>query len=163
MAVEKRPLGRGKGIKGSGFVAGQARLVVLPAASMAELGGFVRGAIRPRSDLLTDGFAGYAGLGDAYHHHAIVQGKGENAEHLSPIVHVLFSNLKTWLNGTYHGVGAKLLPRYVREWTYRFNRRKRFPDMIDFVLNRAMTRPTITYRELVDGMQPSGALPALTG
>ncbi len=49
MAVEKWPVAPGKGIKGSGFVAGQARLVVLPAASMAELGGFVRCAIRPRS------------------------------------------------------------------------------------------------------------------
>ncbi len=163
MAVEKRPVGIGKGIKGSGFAAGRARLVVLPAASMAELGGFVRGAVRPGSQLLTDGFAGYAGLGDAYHHHPVVQGKGENAEHLSPIVHVLFSNVKTWLNGTYHGVGAKHLPRYVREWNYRFNRRQRLPEMIDFVLNRAMTRPTITYRELVDGMQPSGASPVATG
>jgi len=71
--------------------------------------------------------------------------------------------VKTWLNGTYHGVGAKHLPRYVREWNYRFNRRKHLPDMLDFVLRRAMTRPTITYRDLVNGMQPNGALPALTG
>ena len=28
---------------------------------------------------------------------------------------------------------------------------------------RAMARPTITYRELVNGLQPQGALPALTG
>ena len=33
--------------------------------------------------------------------------------------------------------------RYVREWNYRFNRRKRIFDLADFVLN-AMTRPTIT-------------------
>ena len=163
MAVEKRPVGAGKGIKKSGFAAGRARLVVLPAASMKELGGFVRNAVRPGSHLLTDGFAGYLGLDDDYHHHAVVQGKGENAELLSPIVHVLFSNVKTWLNGTYHGVGAKHLPRYVREWNYRFNRRKRIPDMIDFVLDRAMTRPTITYKELVDGMQPNGPLPVPTG
>jgi hypothetical protein len=32
-----------------------------------------------------------------------------------PIVHVLFSNVKTWLNGTFHGVSAKHLPRYARE------------------------------------------------
>ena len=71
--------------------------------------------------------------------------------------------MKTWLNGTYHGVSAKHLPRYVREWNYRFNRRKRIFDLADFVLHRAMTRPTITYRELVDGIQSQGALPALTG
>ena len=80
-----------------------------------------------------------------------------------PIVHVLFSNVKTWLNGTHHGVSAKHLPRYAREWTYRFNRRARIADLADFVLRRAMARPTITYRDLVNGLQPQGALPALTG
>ncbi len=80
-----------------------------------------------------------------------------------PVVHVLFSNVKTWLNGTYRGVGAKHLPRYAREWSYRFNRRTRITDLADFVLRRAMDQPTITYKELVDSLQPQGALPALTG
>jgi transposase-like protein len=163
MAVEKRPVKAGKGIKGSGFAAGRARLVVLPEASQAALGGFVREAVMPGSHLLTDGYAGYGGLGDAYRHHPVIQGQGKNAEQLSPIVHVLFSNVKTWLNGTYHGVGAKHLPRYVREWNYRFNRRARIADLADFVLHRAIAQPTITYRELVSGMQPNGALPVATG
>ena len=80
-----------------------------------------------------------------------------------PIVHVLFSNVKTWLNGTYHGVSAKHLPRYAREWNYRFNRRTRIAEMADFVLQRAVAQPTITYRQMINGLQPEGALPALTG
>ena len=80
-----------------------------------------------------------------------------------PIIHIRFSNVKTWLNGIYHGVSAKHLPRYVREWTYRFNRRGRIGELADFVLQRAMARPTITYRQLVDGLQPEGALPAFAG
>ena len=44
-----------------------------------------------------------------------------------------FSNERTWLNGTYH-LSAKHLTRYVREWNYRFNRRKRIFDLADFVL-----------------------------
>ncbi len=36
-----------------------------------------------------------------------------------PIVHVPLSNVKTWLDGTYHGLSAKHLPRYAREWDYR--------------------------------------------
>jgi hypothetical protein len=70
--------------------------------------------------------------------------------------------VKTWLNGTFHGVSAKHLPRYAREWNYRFNRRRRITDLTDFLLRRA-TRPTITYRQLVDGAQINGTLPALTG
>jgi len=34
-----------------------------------------------------------------------------------------FSNLKTWLNGTHHGVEPKYLQRYVDEFVFRFNRR----------------------------------------
>jgi len=40
--------------------------------------------------------------------------------------------VKTWLNGTFHGVSAKHLPRYAREWNYRFNRRRRIADLTDF-------------------------------
>ncbi len=75
----------------------------------------------------------------------------------------LIRYLQTWLNGTYHGVSAKHLPRYGREWAYRFNRRRRIDDLGDFVLSRAMARPTITYRQLIHGLQPNDALPALTG
>lgn len=163
LAVEKRPVEAGKGIKASGFTAGRARLAVLPAASRRELGGFVRAQVKPGSQLLTDGFQGYGGLADDYRHQPVIQGKGRNAERLSPVVHVLFSNLKTWLNGTHHGVGAKHLPRYAREWTYRFNRRNGIANLVDHVLRRAMTRQTITYRQLVHGTQPNGAQPVLTG
>ncbi len=91
-------------------------------------------AVRPGSRLISDDFKGYAGLHDANRHHPVVQGEGRNAERFMPIVHVLFSNVKTWLNGTYHGVSAKHLPRYAREWNYRFNRRTRIADPADFVL-----------------------------
>ncbi len=47
----------------------------------------------------------------------------------------------------HHGVSAKHLPRYAREWNYRFNRRRRIGDLADFVLQRAMAQPTITYRQ----------------
>ena len=153
----------GEGIKKSHFVAGSARIAVLPAATAADLGGFVRGAAKPGARIITDGLKSYDGLADSFRHYSIVQDGGKNADAVLPIVHVLFSNVKTWLNGTFHGVSAKHLPRYAREWNYRFNRRRRIADLTDFLLRRAATRPTITYRQLVDGAQINGALPALTG
>ena len=163
MAVEKWPVAPGKGIKGSGFAAGAARLAILPEATARELGDFVRASVKPGSRLVTDDFAGYGGLRGAHRHHPVVQGEGKIAETFMPIIHVLFSNVKTWLNGTYHGVGAKHLPRYAREWNYRFNRRGRIGELADFVLRCAMARPRITHSQLVDGLQPQGALPALAG
>ena len=86
-----------------------------------------------------------------------------NAEMQMPIIHVLFSNEDPAQRHLNHGVSAKHLPRYVREWTFRFNRRHRIDDLADFVPGRAMTRHTITYRQLIGGLQPPGAPPALTG
>src|SRR6266446_6664829 len=165
IAVETVPASprQGKGIKQSHFVAGSARIAVLPAATAADLGGFVRGAAKPGARIITDGLKSYDGLADSFRHYSIVQDGGKNADAVLPIVHVLFSNVKTWLNGTFHGVSAKHLPRYAREWNYRFNRRRRIADLTDFLLRRAATRPTITYRQLVDGAQINGALPASTG
>ena len=40
-----------------------------------------------------------------------------------PMIHRVFSNLKTWLNGIHHGVSAKHLRAYLNEFTFRFNRR----------------------------------------
>ena len=39
------------------------------------------------------------------------------------IVHLVFSNLKTWLNGIHYGVSQKHLQAYLNEFTFRFNRR----------------------------------------
>jgi len=40
-----------------------------------------------------------------------------------PWSHAAFSNLKSWLRGTYHGVSRKYLPRYLDEFSFRFNLR----------------------------------------
>ncbi len=58
---------------------------------------------------------------------------------------------------------AKHLPRHATEWTYRFNRRRRIDELADFVLRRAVDCRTITYRQLVDGLQPQGAIPVSSG
>src|SRR6266436_4319027 len=99
--------------------------------------GFVRGAAQPGARIITDGLKSYDGLADNFRHYSIVQHGGENADAVLPIVHVLFSNLKTWLNGTFHGVSAKHLPRCARERNYRFNRRVRIADLTGFLLRRA--------------------------
>jgi hypothetical protein len=69
----------------------------------------------------------------------------------------LFSNIKAWLVGTHHGVSAKHLPRYLREWSYRFNRRN-LPDELDgYLIRRAVECATITYDQLKAGTLPDGA------
>ena len=45
------------------------------------------------------------------------------AEQLMPMIHLVFSNLKTWLNGIHQVVSAKHLQAYLKEFTFRFNKR----------------------------------------
>ncbi len=165
VAVEKVPARKrqGGGIKDSGFVAGSARLAILPAATGKELGGFVGAAVQSGARVITDGFKGYSDLDEAFGHTALVQKTPKNAKTILPVIHVLFSNIKAWLNGTFHGVSAKHLPRYATEWTYRFNRRGQIAALDDFVLRRAVQCKTITYRQLVNGFQPKGVVPVASG
>ena len=44
------------------------------------------------------------------------------AEIFLPIIHLVFSNLKTWLRGIHHGVSPQHLQAYLNEFTFRFNR-----------------------------------------
>jgi hypothetical protein len=69
----------------------------------------------------------------------------------------LFSNIKAWLVGTHHGVSAKHLPRYLREWSYRFNRRTLADGLDGYLIRRAVECATITYDQLTQGVMPGGA------
>ena len=183
-AIEKVPTPKKNGKHGHalkrqhGFYAGAARIAVLPAATGEELGRFVKTNIAAGSHLLTDGFSGYqakeAALGDHLKHTPIVQGDGANAAEFFPIIHTIFSNIKAWLIGTHHGVSAKHLPRYLREWEYRFNRRNLADGPALWLIRRAVECATITYDQIVQGALPGGAtrnprnsgahaLPALAG
>ena len=87
----------------------------------------------------------------------MVQDDGANAGEFFPIIHTLFSNIKAWLVGTHHDVSAKHLPRYLREWSYRFNRRN-LPDGLDgHLIRRAVECATVTYDQLKAGTLPDGA------
>lgn len=47
----------------------------------------------------------------------------EKASQWLPMVHVMIGNMKTFINGTFHGVSSKYLQEYLDEFCYRFNRR----------------------------------------
>ena len=108
-----------------GRYAGRVRLAVVPDRSANSLCGFVESAVAPGSLIVTDDWSGYAGLRKrGFDHHAIAEcGDPEVAEEFLPIIHLVFANLKTWINGVHHGVGAKHLQAYLNEFTFRFNRR----------------------------------------
>lgn len=168
VVVEKVPAPKNKSGKHGhavkrqhGFYAGSARIAVLPEATATELGAFIKTNVAAKSHLLTDGFKGYQGheaaLGDHLKHTPIIQDAGANAAEFFPIIHTIFSNIKAWLVGTHHGVSAKHLPRYLREWNYRFNRRNLSEGLDRYLIRRAIECATVTYDQLVGGAMVAGA------
>ena len=84
-------------------------------------------------------------------HEAIPNGSGkQSVQHPQFIwVNTLLGNLKTWLNGTFHGICAtKYGQRYLRECQYRFNRRFVLTDMFARLLHIAVIGQPKTERAL---------------
>jgi transposase-like protein len=136
-------------VRGRG--SGRLRLTVVEDLSAASLVPFVEGAVEPGSTLLTDGWRGYAPLRKTYDHQPTTQGDPKNASQLFPRVHRVFSNLKTWLAGTHHGVSAKHLPHYVNEFVFRFNRRRTPMAAFQSLLGLTAQHTPATYKMLYSG------------
>lgn len=130
--------------------AGSLHLDIVPDVSWESLGPFVRGAIEARNTTVrTDDWSGYWPLAAAgVDHEPTAQGDPENAAQILPWAHVVISNLKTWLRGTFHGVSHKHLHRYLAEFVYRFNRRWREGELFRFVLRRAAHSDPLPYDRL---------------
>ena len=123
--VRQRKPGTKLNPRGSGRYAGRVRLAVVPDRSARALGGFVKTVVVPGARIITDDWSGYAGLTKHGFNHVAIAERGDPqvAEEFMPIVHLVFSNLKTWLRGIHHGVSPQHLPTYLNEFTFRFNRR----------------------------------------
>jgi len=109
----------------TGRYAGRVRLALVPDRGAKSLGGFIARTVAPGTAIITDDWSGYAALGRHGYAHTAIPERGDMqvAETFLPIIHLVFSNLKTWLRGTHHGVSPQHLQAYLDEFTFRFNRR----------------------------------------
>ncbi len=137
-------------IENRGRAAGALRLTTVDHVNQEQLGSFVEGVIDPsRATVCTDAWPGYAGLQRrGFRHRFETQGTGDRAAEILPWVHTIFSNLKTWLRGTFHGVSQKHLDRYLQEFTYRFDRRRIEHTLFEHVIRAATAAQPLTYTQL---------------
>src|SRR3954463_14235115 len=134
---------------------GRIRLAVIPDLSAATFARFAKEAIMPGSAVLTDGWPSFRGLSGSYQHRPTVTGDPKNAAKQLPRGHRAFANLKTWLLGTHHGVGAKHLPHYVDEFVFRFNRRRTPMAAFQSLLGLSTQHAPTTYQMLY-AAEPTG-------
>lgn len=107
---------------------GRIRLKRIPNASAKSLDNFVKSAVTPGAEVITDGSWSYNNLAILGYipRTVVLSGKGKEASSLVlPRVHRVASLLKRWLMGIHQGrVSKRHLDGYLDEFTFRFNRRR---------------------------------------
>jgi hypothetical protein len=76
---------------------------------------------------------------------------GSMAAHVVlPWIHRVFSNLKTWELGVYHGFRGKDLQSYLDEFVFRFNLRRSRHTAFSSLFSIAIAAKPITYKMLTE-------------
>jgi len=137
-AVEVEDGGRGPG---------RIRLSQVDDYSAASLHAFLAANLAPGATAKTDGWSGYPGAVGITHDPHVV---GKMAAHIVlPWVHRIFSNLKVWALGVYHGLRRKHLQSYLDEFVFRFNRRGTRHAAFRSLLGIAAAHKPLPYKMLI--------------
>jgi len=134
-------------VEDSGLGPGRIRLSQVPDYSAASLHAFLAANLGPGATAKTDGWSGYPGAAGVTHDPHVV---GKMAAHIVlPWVHRIFSNLKVWALGVYHGLRRKHLQSYLDEFVFRFNRRRTRHAAFRSLLGIAAAHQPLPYKMLI--------------
>jgi transposase-like protein len=163
----ERPGPRGRGAAGKTLVLiaaqvdggkiGRIRLVRVADASAPALSQALSTAASPGSQVLTDGWKGYALLKAQGYRHEVVRESAVVGANLLPRANRVASLLQRWLLGTHQGaVAAAHLDYYLDEFTFRFNRRTSRSRGLLFqrLVEQALALAPVRGDELVGGTDP---------
>ena len=124
------------------------RLTRIANVRQVTIDAWARRHIVPGSDIVSDGLAGLRALAVVGSHQVVVTGGGRaSATHPRLLwVNTMLGNVQTALRGTYHGMRAQHLPRYLAEFSYRFNRRFDLHALMPRLARAATATPPLPYR-----------------
>ena len=126
---------------------GRVRLAAIDDFSADSLHPFVKTNVTPAATARTDGWSAYPGLPAVHHDPHVI---GAMAAHVVlPWIHRVFSSLKTWALGVYHGLRSKHLQSYLDEFVFRFNRRRTRHAAFRSLLGIGMRAKPLTYNMLI--------------
>jgi hypothetical protein len=124
------------------------RLAHIPDGSSKTLHGFIGKVVTPGARVITDGWLGYENPPANPHEVRVVE--GQKAHEVLKWVHRVFSNLKRWAKGVFHGLRKAHVQRYLDEFVFRWNRRRHTRIALDRLLGIGMDLGPATYRDFVD-------------
>lgn len=133
-------------------LAGRIRLQKLPNKTAIVVNQFTQDSIATGASIISDDGAEFSNLKTLGFDHKAVAMRGDKIKMDStlPMISVVTANLKTWLDGTYHGTSKKHLQAYLDEFMFRFNRR--FYRAVSFrsLLDLGTVSPGMTYDEVYE-------------
>lgn len=133
-------------------LAGRIRLQSLPDKSASSVDKFVADSVAPGAVIVSDDGRELTNLRSLGFDHRPVpmRGDGEKMDKYLPMISRVTANLKTWIDGTFHGVLNKHLQAYLNEYMFRFNRR--FYRAVSFrsLIGIGALNEGLTYREVYD-------------
>lgn len=134
-------------VRGQG--SGRLRLQLLCDASAASLTPFVAGNVVAGATVHTDGWQGYGLRVAGFDHQPRKQrARFPEREWVLPRAHRALSNLKTWLQGTHHGVSPQHLQVYLDEFVFRHNQRRTPLAAFQTLLGLGAAHEPAAYHEI---------------
>ena len=136
-------------VEDDGFRAGNLVMKVLDYSDRQDIREIVEHRVDPSQYFKTDGWQPHFVLKSMGHNlQSKVCSNSPLAVEWLPHVHRAISLLKRFLLGTYHGVSARYLERYLQEFSFRFNRRHKQKNIWQSLLFACVSSLPVTYAEL---------------
>lgn len=133
-------------------LAGRIRLQKLPNKEAEGVNLFAQNCIVSGASIVSDDGSEFTGLRElGYKHQAVaMRGDKDKMNSILPMISVVTANLKTWIDGAFHGVSKKHLQTYLNEFIFRFNRR--FYRAVSFrsLLDLGAHSSSLTYKNVYE-------------
>jgi hypothetical protein len=125
-----------------------ARMKAVDAVNSAAALSFAESTVAKGSEIRSDGLNIYPVL--AKNGYSLAQKKYSPKRQPGRLhwTHIVISNAKAFIEGTFHGLGALHLQRYLDEFCYRFNRRWTAGGVFPRLVTACAFSGKITFHEL---------------
>lgn len=124
------------------------KMQVVPDVKGVTLAEFAHSVIESGSKISSDAYRSYLKLAkEGYEHEPKDFDPKQNPDHLKWL-HTVISNAKAFIAGTFHGFDKKHLQAYLKEFCYRFNRRRFKGELFNRLLTCCLKTSTVTFAEL---------------
>jgi len=125
-----------------------AKAEVVPSVNQETINAIAVETVEPTSTIVSDGLNVYDSLKNEGFKHVAISASDMDIDDLLEWIHTFVSNLKAFLNGTYHGVGRHL-QAYLDEFCYRFNRCWHKHQLFTRLLTKCVNATPVRCTELM--------------